>query len=166
MQRVPSAAFYQADIREFRPEGKFDAVISAYNSLPHITAPEELLRIFSNVRNALWDGGTFVFDLYSDSAYAERWRGSFCKVDDKFVCVVRANYDPESARGENLITVFRRDKQWERTDTRLTTRCYSADELYSLLQQAGFSSIEKRDAAAELGITGADGRVFWRCRAL
>ena len=164
-KRVPSAAFYQADIREFRPEGKFDAAVSAYNSLPHITAPEDLLRVFSNVRNSLHDGGVFVFDLYSDAAYAERWRGSFSKVDENFVCIVRASYHRQSARGENLITVFRRDKQWERTDTTLTTRCYSSDELHGLLQQAGFGSIEEHEAA-ELGVTGADGRVFWRCRAL
>ena len=163
-RRVPSAEFHHADVREFRTDATFDAAICAYNSLPHITSHADLLTMFRNVRNSLRQGGSFVFDLYSERAYADLWRGCFCKVDDDFVCVVQANYDSTNGCGENLITVFRRVKQWERTEAKLTTRCHSADALYSLLQQAGFVSMANHDGEADLGIRGAAGRIFWRAK--
>lgn len=160
--RVPDATFYQADIREFELQNNFNAVICAYNSLPHITVGGELLRVFQSVRRCLGTAGVFVFDLYSRSAYAERWRGTFARVDDDYACLIQARYDPGNARGENLITIFQRNGDWKRTDLKLTTRCYADEELRPMLAEAGFQTSQTFDHADQLG-TDIAGRVFWRC---
>ena len=77
--RAPQACFQQADMRSFDCPPQYQAVICAYNSVPHITSLVDLVRVFQSVRRALAPGGTFVFDLYSEEAYIERWRGSFRK---------------------------------------------------------------------------------------
>jgi SAM-dependent methyltransferase len=161
--RVPVAAFLKSDIQEFELQSSFDAVICAYNSVPHVTNGGELIRVFECVRRSLRPDGVFVFDLYSRSAYAERWRGTFARVDDDCACVVQAHYDPGKARGENLITIFRRDGDWKRTDLRLTTRCYADEELRHMLAAAGFQNVQKFDDNDQLG-TDIAGRVFWRCK--
>lgn len=161
--QVPEAEFCQADIRDFRTAAKFDAVVCAYNSLPHITSQAELLGVFENVRDALLPAGRFLFDLYNERAYGERWRGSFCKVGDDLVCIVRASYDPATRRGQNLITAFRHNGNWTRADICLSTRCYSDHELHSLLERAGFDSIASHEAETDLGLSAA-GRVFWTSR--
>lgn len=160
--RVPQATFLQADIRQFQVQSKFDAVICAYNSLPHITVGEELTRTFQSVRRCLRPEGIFVFDLYSRSAYAERWRGSFARVDDEYACIVQARYDPVMARGENRITIFHRNGERKRADVKLVTRCYADEELRPMLAEAGFQSSRKFDDAVQMGSDVA-GRVFWRC---
>lgn len=162
--RVPSAAFLRADIRDFQVPGSFNAVVCAYNSLPHVTHGGDLIRVFQSVRRCLSPGGIFVFDLYSRSAYAERWRGTFARVDDHYACLVQGRYDQRSARGENLITIFERNGHWTRTDLRLVTRCYDDGELRSMLADAGFPTAQRFDRGDQLG-TDLAGRVFWRCLA-
>jgi ubiquinone/menaquinone biosynthesis C-methylase UbiE len=162
-KRVPTASFILADARDFHIPVSQDAVISAYNSLVHLIAPEDLLHVFQRVRETLKPAGTFVFDLYSESAYRERWRGSFSKVDDRFACIVRASYDPLTRLGENFATAFYESGEWRRADVRLVSRCYTEAELHELLHSAGYRKIEKFDAAADLKIESAAGRVFWCC---
>jgi SAM-dependent methyltransferase len=164
-ERAPGAHFELADARDFQPPRRFDAVISAYNSLSHMIEPADLLKALRNVRTALQPDAMFVFDLYSEAAYRERWRGSFAKVDDDYACIIRASYDALSHTGENLATAFHRSAEWRRADVRLLSRCYPESELRPLLQAAGFGSVERFEAAADLGIESAAGRVFWRCKA-
>ncbi len=160
--RAPEADLQQADVRNLKLDRRYDAVICAYNSIPHLTAVDDLGRLFQEIRRSL--SGTFLFDLYSQAAYLERWRGSFAKVEPDCVCVVQASYDVPNRRGENLITIFERNGKWNRSDLKLTTRCYGDEELLSLLCAAGFTSIEKFEGARDLGIPALNGRMFWRCR--
>jgi hypothetical protein len=104
--RQPDIKFQQFDIRCFGTSDNFDAVISAYNSLAHVTAAADFLTVLANVRKCLNPQGFFLFDLYSEAAYASRWNGSFSKIDDDFVCIVNASYNPRKGQGENAITAF------------------------------------------------------------
>ena len=160
--RVPGARFQHADIRNLQVASTYDAVISAYNSLPHITSRDDLLRLFRSVRKLLSAGGRFIFDLYGVAAYAERWRGSFCKVDEQVACIVRASYDAAARQGENHITIFHHDGDWKRTDVVLRTHCYSQDDLFDLLRTAGFRATVY-EGTRDLGISEAAGREFWVC---
>jgi ubiquinone/menaquinone biosynthesis C-methylase UbiE len=163
-RRVPEAEFLQADIRTLRLDRTFDAVVCAYNSLPHVTDPADLARVFCGVRRILKQGGRFVFDLYNRSAYAERWRGSFAKVDEEYVCIVQASYDREQRRGTNDITIFQKNGIWERSDVKLVTRSYSDDELLAWLTAAGYGEIEALNGLEAFSCSALAGRVFWSCR--
>lgn len=162
--RVPDVNFHQSDIRYFRSSDSFDAAISAYNSLAHITTASDFLTVLANVRRCLNPDGLFVFDLYSESAYANRWKGSFSRIDDDFVCIVNASYNSSKGCGENAITTFCWNGEWVRSDFQLTTRCYSAEEIRGMLLAANFTAIESYDAEKDLDLPPAAGRVFWRCR--
>jgi SAM-dependent methyltransferase len=161
--RLPQVCFEQADMRSFERPQHFDAVICAYNSLPHITSLPELVRVFQNVRRALVPGGTFVFDLYSEEAYLERWRGSFSQANDDFTCVVNPSYNRQTHIGNNEIRILSRQTPASESRLHLFTRCYSHQELHTSLQSAGFESIESFHADRDLRVPGAAGRVFWRC---
>jgi SAM-dependent methyltransferase len=162
--RVADVKFHRFDIRHFHTSNGFDAAISAYNSLAHITTASDFLTVLANVRRCLNPQGLFVFDLYSESAYANRWKGSFSRIDDDFVCIVNASYNSSKGCGENAITTFCRNGGWIRSDFQLTTRCYSAEEIRGMLLAGNFTAIESYDAEKDLDLPQAAGRVFWRCR--
>jgi SAM-dependent methyltransferase len=162
--RVADVKFHRYDIRYFRMSDSFDAAISAYNSLAHITTASDFLTVLANVRRCLNPQGLFLFDLYGESAYAKRWKGSFSRIDDDFVCIVNASYNSSKGRGENAITTFCRNGEWVRSDFQLTTRCYSPEEIRGMLLAANFTGVESYDAEKDLHLPQAAGRVFWRCR--
>ncbi|HZQ22345.1 MAG TPA: class I SAM-dependent methyltransferase [Terriglobales bacterium] len=166
--RAPQANFLLADVRDLPPKRDFDAVICAYNSLPHITGDHELAAVFLGIRKCLRDGGCLLFDVYSERAYRERWSGSFVKVDDEQVCIVSASYDPQCRLGENRVTLFRKqqagEQAWRRSDLKLVTRAYLDDELHAVLIKAGFSVISNYEGARDLGIPEGSGRMFWLCK--
>lgn len=161
--RLPQVCFEQADMRSFTRPQQYDAVICAYNSLPHITAWPDMVRVFQNVRQALVPCGTFVFDLYSEEAYVERWRGSFSQANDDLVCVVNPSYDRQTRIGDNEIRISPRQSSESECQLHLRTRCYSRDELHTALREAGLVSIDSFYADRDLCVQGAAGRVFWRC---
>jgi len=161
--RLPQVCFEQADMRSFERPQRYEAVICAYNSLPHITSLPELIRVFQNVRRALVPGGKFVFDVYSEEAYVERWRGSFSQANDDFMCVVNPSYNRQTRIGSNEIRILSRQAPESESRLHLLTRCYSHQELHTSLQAAGLQSIDSFDAHRDLRVPGATGRVFWRC---
>ncbi|MBA3914119.1 MAG: class I SAM-dependent methyltransferase [Acidobacteriales bacterium] len=167
-QRAPRVEFIQADVRDFHLSGQFSAVVSTYNSLSHLLTRGDLEQCFSHVRAALAPGGLFVFDIYSERAYRERWRGTFAKITGQDVCVVQPSFDESSRTGVNHVTAFHRDESagalWIRTDVQLVTRCYSDDEIQAHLAAAGFKNVEHWEGTYGLGIAEASERVFWRCR--
>lgn len=174
--RGPQAKFVQADLRHIPVKRSFDAVICAYNSLPQVTCASDLEAVCRAVRGCLREDGRFLFDLYGESAYQDRWRGTFVKVDDQLACIVRATYDPQSRLGENRITLFRMRGDpshaataqcgapaWQRSDLTLTTRAYGDQELRSILTTAGFRDIARYDGERDLNVPHAAGRIFWLC---
>jgi trans-aconitate methyltransferase len=78
--RAPNIKFQQFDIRHFATSDNFDAVISACNRPAHITSGADFLTILANVGKCLNPQGFFLFYLYSETAYASRWNGSFSKM--------------------------------------------------------------------------------------
>lgn len=159
--RSPQASFELADMRSFDVDRHFNAAICAYNSVPHIMTLPDLGRVFKNVRRSLLPAGAFVFDLYSEEAYRERWRGSFTQQNENLQCMVKPSYDPHTRLGVNEIRIRLRDGR--ESQLNLTTRCYSAAELEFCLRAAGFVSVESFDAKRDLGLPEASGRIFWRC---
>ncbi|HZQ68005.1 MAG TPA: methyltransferase domain-containing protein [Terriglobales bacterium] len=158
--RVPRAIFRQADMRNFASPERYQAVICAYNSLPHITSLQELVRVCANVGRVLYAGGVFMFDVYSEQAYAERWRGSFTRHDDNFSCRVTPSYNTRTRLGENHISITANHTL--QAEVRLVTRCYSRAELQFALFSAGFCSVKAFDAGRDLHLAQASGRVFWK----
>ena len=56
--------FILGDIRNFKINEKFDAVLSLFHVISYITDTKELTALFSNVANHLNKKGLFIFDLW------------------------------------------------------------------------------------------------------
>jgi len=163
---APGCRFEQADAREFDVGRDFDAVVSSFNSLSHMVTGH-LVRVFRNVRRALKPDAPFIFDLNMEEAYLKRWRGSFSRVTDESVCIVRPMYEPDRRIGTNLITVFQKPNgknEWTRLDFTIVQKCHTRAEVENALAQASFREIAALDAQSDLGMTGETGRVFFLCR--
>jgi len=161
----PDGQFVVGDIREsFGFDVSFDAACSFFDSLNHITSPEELLQVFQHICNALRPGGKFLFDLNMEEGYLHRWNNqAFQIVQDDHVCVDTMVFDSSSQIGTNQVTLFLKTDIWERLDVTIIERCYSAEQITFLLSQAGFGSIEMWEASAEFGFKDEYGRYYIHC---
>jgi SAM-dependent methyltransferase len=161
---APAVEFLVEDARSFHLPAIYHAVVSTYDSLNHVMSPEDLSDVFRNVYACLRQGGLFLFDLNMEEGYKARWRGSFGIVEDNHVCVVRASFDEDKKVGRTVITIFRLEGVWHRSDVTLLQRCYSESEIRSGLEAAGFTDIQTFDAQHDLGWSREVGRVFFLSR--
>jgi SAM-dependent methyltransferase len=160
--RAPRVDFVQADARSFVLAGRFDAVISVYDSLNHIMSVEELGDVFARVHAILAPGGPFVFDLNTEAGYPIEWSGSFLDADH--AAIARSRYDSETRTMHFDTTIFRPSRDaWERTDIELLQRCHAEDEVRGALEAAGFRDVAAHPAES-LNVRQA-GRLFYAARA-
>ena len=134
-----SARLVQADMLEFVEPDAYDLVINMYTSFGYFTDPGDNLTVLRNIRASLVPGGTTVIDLLGKEVLAS-WVGR-----------------PQSVPVPGG-TVFMEDTildDWSRLRTDWTlvrgnevrkasilSHLYSAVELRSLFEQAGFVDIE------------------------
>jgi SAM-dependent methyltransferase len=163
-ENAPAADFVHADARAFKLPDKFQAVISAFDSLNHVMELEELKMVFRNVRAVLEDDGIFLFDLNQEDE-AEAFGNSLEMVEDDHVCVVRASYKPEEKLKRYDATMFTlEDAAWRRSDLTLFQRYYENEDVLAALAECGFSRVRAYDARREFGFTLSDGRMFYLAR--
>ncbi|MGZ4815618.1 MAG: class I SAM-dependent DNA methyltransferase [Terriglobales bacterium] len=161
-QNAPGVPLILSDARCFALAPVFDAAVSTFNSLAHITG-DDLRRVFRNVRASLNALGTFLFDLTMEDGYAAKWRGSFSEVHENVAWTVRPSYDSRAKLARNDVTIFRRQSGniWQRSDFRIAQNCHSEYELRNHLNDAGFRRIDTYDAERDLGMDGEFGRRFF-----
>lgn len=165
---VPGALFEVQDARDFRLMGRFDVVVSVFESLNHIMVTSELGRVFERVRRHLKPGGRFVFDLNREPAYRKFWNLHHVISDHDHVCALRSRFDEDTRIGECAVTVFRMDADeiWQRSDTTITQKCHDVAQVHALLEGAGFDDVRLFDARDDLGMRGdaAEARTFFQAR--
>jgi len=164
-KNAPAARFVLADARQFRFRPVFHGALSTFDSLNHILEPGELENCFRNVFGVLREGGVWVFDLNMIESFQTLWTGMSAEVEKDSVYVARFSFQPSKRTGRADLTMFRRLAHWERSDTTVLEKCYSAEEVRAALEAAGFLSMESHEARA-LGMYGdiAQGRVFFSAR--
>jgi len=162
--RVPTAEFQVAAATDFRIAPRCDAAVSTFDSINHILDPDGLRRAFRNIAASLKRGAPFVFDVLLEEAYLTRWGDGFSIVRDDHVLVINGTgFHPGSRIAECRLTLFRRiGNAWQRADTIVHERCYSAAEIDEALAGAGFTGTVCYDAR-DLGMGGTlgIGRTFY-----
>lgn len=123
---------------------QFHYVISAGDSLNHIMKLDELKNTFHNVYSALYDGGSFAFDMNMEKGFLENWSASFHISEREYVCTIDSTYDNESHRAEMTFILFKHDVNdiWKRSDFSFEEACYSKEEIISSLKSVGFNNIQ------------------------
>src|SRR5262245_13996575 len=160
---APDCSFVTGDIRDVSLRECYDAALCMYDSLNHLMTLNDLQQALSTIRRALKPNAPFIFDLNMEESFRTNWRGSFGKVDDDLVCVVRPSFREDDQIGEFFITVMKQEhgmSKWTRSDIRLSQRCYARQDVLAILRVVGFSNIHVLDLGA-----ASQGKDFFCCRA-
>jgi SAM-dependent methyltransferase len=166
-ENAPEAHFILSDARIFTADTAFDAAVCVFDSLNHVMSIGELEEVFRSVYGALKDNGTFLFDLNTEAGYSANWHGVFGIVEDDHVCVIKNSYDTADKIALFDATLFRLEREWYRTDFKLTQKCYAGDEIRQRLERTGFTAIQTYEFTREKGLgpmSDKSVKAFFLCR--
>jgi SAM-dependent methyltransferase len=163
-ENAPSGEFHVARAAEFQLPGRFDAAVSTFDSLNHLTGAGSLEAAFRRVAAALRSGAPFAFDVLAEEAYQTHWGENFALVRDDHVLVITGSaYDFRSRVARCTITMFRLVRgRWQRSDVVVEEQAYEPREIEEALNRAGFAEMVCYDAR-DLGMVGqlGEGRTFY-----
>jgi SAM-dependent methyltransferase len=161
-QNAPQAEFVIADARTFHLPARFDAAVSAFDSLNHLPNEDALLQAFRNVLEALTPSGLFFFDMNMEEGFRSSWNEMYSRVEKDQVFITRAKYNPKTRIGKTLVTLFRPNgKAWLREDLEIVEYCYDEEVVKGLLRKAGFREVTVYDGSADFGMPRGEGRLFF-----
>lgn len=167
-ENAPRVEFINADARFFKIPDKYNAVISAFDSLNHIMKLADLGNVFERVYDVLKPSGFFLFDLNTTEGFKQEWQGDFNIIEDDQVCIVLQRYDPFSRKAVYDVTTFQlKDNGWYRSDFKLRQKNHDLARVKSALVKAGFIDIEVSGFDWQCGLrplTGQARRAFYICR--
>lgn len=151
------------DMRELELYSTVGTVVSVCDSVNYILEEEELLETFSLVNNYLYPGGIFIFDFNTDYKYREIIGDATIAENREDCSFIWENYyDPESALNEYDLTVFvqEEDDLFRRFTETHYQRGYTPEQMCRLIEQAGMSLVEMKDADTEGEVTAESQRVY------
>lgn len=156
-----SIDFSVADIRNFKPQMQYDAVISLFHVMSYQTKNQDILKSFHMARSALGRGrGIFLFDVwYGPGVLSDKPCVRVKEIEDeknKLVRIARPIMHDKENVVDVCYEVFVMDK--ENGQTKIINevhnmRYFFRPELELLLQETGFELIDNIDCGT-LGETG------------
>ena len=134
-----SLELIQEDMRSFRREESYDAVLNLFTSFGYFEDPRDDQRVVDNVYASLRSGGVLVMQLMSKEVLARIFRPRDWYEQDGLLVLeerkVRRNWSWIESRW-TLISGKRR------VDLDLSHRLYAASELMLLLRDRGFGKVK------------------------
>ncbi|MDB5097223.1 MAG: hypothetical protein JWM80_1644 [Cyanobacteria bacterium RYN_339] len=155
-----SVDWRQGDLTALDLPGGFDLATCFYDSLNHLTEPQQLRQAFFGVRRALAPGGLFFFDMNTPYALAQVWGQSVdSHLDERYARFWRTRYERESGLATLEATYFlhRPDGRYDRVEALHTARGYTPTEVRQMLEEAGLQLLEAYEC---LGFTPADEKTY------
>lgn len=151
------------DMRELELYSTVGTVVSVCDCLNYILEEDELLETFSLVNNYLYPGGIFIFDFNTEYKYREIIGDTTIAENREDCSFIWENYyDPESNLNEYDLTVFVQEEEdlfRKFTETHYQ-RGYTAEQMCRLIEQAGMSLVEMKDADTNGEVTAESQRVY------
>ncbi len=144
--------FSQGDIREFRVNQEFDAIVSLFHVLSYQTTNEALQATFATVKSHLKPGGVFIFDAwYGPAVLSDRPTIRIKRLEDEEVTITRIA-EPVMYANQNLVDVnyqiFIKEKNSGVLEELQETHCMRylfKPEIELLLQQFQMELVEYRE---------------------
>lgn len=119
-----------------------DLAVCALDGLDYITEPENCRQAIAKVYRALNPGGIFIFDVNTPEKLRAMDGQVFLDEKDDVYCVWRGEFDETTNICSYGMDLFhRRGSMWQRSFEEHREYAYSAGQLVSYLQQAGFTRI-------------------------
>lgn len=144
--------FSVADIRSYRPQGKYDAVISLFHVMSYQNSNQDILAAFCAAREALAQGGIFLFDVwYGPGVLSDKPAVRAKEIEDeqnKLIRIARPIMHDKENVVDVCYEVFVIDKASGNTKTINEVhnmRYYFRPELEFYLKESGFELIDNLD---------------------
>jgi SAM-dependent methyltransferase len=135
----------QASLTALDLPGGYDLATCFYDSLNHLTDPEDLRKAFFGIRRSLAPGGLFFFDMNTRYALETVWNGvSDSHLDERYARFWTSHFDPETGLGRLETTYFVAgpDGRYARVEAVHRARGYDPDVVVAMLEEAGFTPLE------------------------
>jgi SAM-dependent methyltransferase len=141
--KAPSLPLVQANARKLPFSNHFNLILSMFDSLNYILKKDHLLEAFSSAKEALKDGGHFLFDM--NTPYGLKCvSGRDVREENKnFISVWRNVYDKDTKTLTLHLTLFvKKDTNWQRIDEIHKEKGYSEEEIKEGLKDLDFEVID------------------------
>jgi SAM-dependent methyltransferase len=137
-----------SDVRDFHPEGVFDAALNLYNSFGYFEHPADDMLFVQNAYKSLKPGGVFIIDVLGKEIAVRDY--SEAEWFERAGYTVLTESEPLASWGSiwNKWTLFKAmntksaKPAFERFEKVFIQRLYAATELERLLLDAGFSTVD------------------------
>jgi ubiquinone/menaquinone biosynthesis C-methylase UbiE len=145
-REITGILFLKQDMRSFELYGTVGAIVCCLDSVNYLTEDGDIDKCFKNAHNYLDPDGLFIFDVntpykfknvYGNNHYIFECKNSF---DQNAYCGWQNEFDEETGLCNFYLSVFSEEEneKYTRADEVQTERCYSEDELSSVLVKCGF----------------------------
>ena len=141
--------FIDGDMRELKV-GQFDAVITIFNAIGHLTKAD-FEKAIQNIHTNLKDGGIYVFDIFNLQAITDDTIADFAMDIQKTVNNTKIHNVQHSTldRKNGLLTsydnytIFKDGYKPEKLSNEFSLQIYTAKELQEILAKNGFKTIDQ-----------------------
>ena len=163
--------YLNQDMREFELYGTVAAVVSICDSMNYITEEEDILKVFSLVRNYLDPGGVFIFDMNTPYYYRHvLGETTICDNREEGSLIWENYFDSETKINEFDITLYiRRNSEkesslYERYEETHYQRAYSPLKIKKLLEKAGLKDVKIYKAFTDKNPDARTERIYFTAR--
>lgn len=124
--------------------GTIDGCVCCLDSVNYVTKSQSLQQAFRRVHLFLMKGGKFLFDIKSpESLMVQDDEFSLDETEDVF-CVWRSELSERTMLCKHYLTLFqKRGDHWIREDETHTQKVYQPQMIEVMLQNAGFTNIQR-----------------------
>ena len=143
--------FIDGDMRSVKA-GKFDAVITIFNAIGHLTKTD-FEKTLQNIRANLKDNGIYIFDIFNLQAITNEIINDFVMDIERVVndVKIRSVQHSEIDRENGLLTshdqytIFKDGCEPEIHSNSFSLQIYTAEELQTILSRNGFKTVSQYD---------------------
>lgn len=139
------------DMRKLELYRPVDAIVSALDTINHLTKESDVSACFKSVYNNLSDGGIFVFDM--NTIYKHKYvmgNNSFVYDMEDVYCVWNSFYEEDTNINEIVIDLFERNGDvYLRSGECFCERAYETEKIKEMLKSAGFTVVAVYDSDSE-----------------
>lgn len=159
--------FLNQNMEELDLYGTIDACVCCLDSVNYVTRPALLRRAFQRVHTFLAPGGLFLFDARTPQMLESMDGQVFLDENEDTYCVWRGEFSKKRRICTYFMDIFRFDEetqQWERGEEAHEEYAYTAEELETMLRDAGFQWVKRWGSWGGRATRTGDGRVYFAAR--
>ena len=136
------------DIRDpgvYAAEGPFEVAVCMGDTLTHLATPGEVEALVGDVRGAMEEGGTLIFEFRDYTAELKGAdRAIPVRMEDDRIMVTFLEYETNHVNVHDI--VFEKGEHgWEAKKSAYQKRRLGSEEVASFLEQAGFRIVTRRE---------------------